>query len=231
MEVTAKVALETASHEGLVRQAYRDSKGVLTWSIGVTSKSGHKVDRYIGKPQSMEHCLAIYAWLLETCYAPAVREAFAGTLLTEAQFAAALSFHWNTGAIKSATWPKLWRSGDIPGAMKAFMAWNKPAEIVERRRKECDLFFAGKWSNDGRITEYTRVTAGMTPDWSSAKRIDVRDAIAAALAVAKPGAVMPANPPVPAAPVTDLSPPPAAPAAEAGWLARFWAGLKSAFGV
>lgn len=181
MEVTADVALETASHEGLVRQAYKDSKGILTWSIGVTNASGHTVDRYIGKPQSMEHCLAIYVWLLETRYAPAVREVFARKPLTSSQFAAALSFQYNTGAIRNASWPKLWLAGDIAGAKKAFMAWDKPAEIIPRRQKECDLFFAGKWSNDGRITEYTSVTAKMTPDWSSAKRIDVRAALAAAL--------------------------------------------------
>lgn len=227
MEVTAKVALETASHEGLVRQTYRDSKGVLTWSIGVTNASGHKVDRYIGKPQPMEHCLAVYAWLLETRYAPAVREVFASKPLTEAQFAAALSFHWNTGAIKSATWPKLWLAGDITGARKAFMSWNKPAEIVERRQKECALFFDGKWSNDGRITEYTRVTAKMTPDWGSAKRIDVRAAVAAALNAAQPVAVPP-NPPAASIPVP--VPPPAALDAGTGWLARFWAGLKISLG-
>lgn len=181
MKVTAEVALETASHEGLVRQAYRDSKGVLTWSIGVTNASGHKVDRYIGNPQPMAHCLAVFAWLLETRYAPAVREVFAKKPLTEAQFAAALSFHYNTGAIKSATWPRLWLAGDIPAAKKAFMAWNKPAEILERRQKERDLFFAGRWSNTGRITEYTRVTSEMTPDWSSARRVDVRAALAEAL--------------------------------------------------
>ncbi|BCB18072.1 hypothetical protein [Bosea sp. ANAM02] len=223
MEVTAKVALETASHEGLVRQTYRDSKNVLTWSIGVTNASGHNVDRYIGNPQPMERCLAIYAWLLETRYAPDVREVFARKPLTEAQFAAALSFHWNTGAIKSATWPKLWLAGDIAAAKKAFMSWNKPAEIVERRQKECDLFFVGKWSNDGRITEYTRVTAKMTPDWASAKRIDVRAALAVALNAAQP--VTSAQ-----APITVPPPPTAVPAAGAGWLARFWAGLKSSFG-
>lgn len=229
MEVTARVALETASHEGLVRQTYRDSKGVLTWSIGVTNASGHKVDRYIGKPQPMEHCLAIYAWLLETRYAPDVRVVFAGKPLTEAQFAAALSFHWNTGAIKSATWPKLWLAGDIAGAKKAFMSWNKPAEIVERRQKECALFFDGKWSNDGRITEYPRVTAKMTPDWASAKRIDVRAAVAAALNAAQPVTV-PTIPPAAPIPVPVPPLPPAAQSAGIGWLARFWAGLKSSFG-
>lgn len=40
MKITARVALELASHEGLVRQAYKDSVGVWTWSIGITSASG-----------------------------------------------------------------------------------------------------------------------------------------------------------------------------------------------
>ncbi|QEL26165.1 lysozyme [Bosea sp. F3-2] len=230
MKVTADVALETAAHEGLVRQTYRDSKGVLTWSIGVTNASGHNVDRYIGKPQPMEHCLAIYAWLLETRYAPAVREVFAKKPLTEAQFAAALSFHYNTGAIKSATWPKLWLAGDIAAAKTAFMAWNKPAEIVERRRKECDLFFGGKWSNNGRITEYTRVTAKMTPDGASAKRVDVRAAIAAALGAPASQAAEPAPAPPPPAPPPDRSIYLDPPAAEGGFWSRFWAGLKRSFG-
>ncbi|GLK71721.1 peptidoglycan-binding protein [Ancylobacter dichloromethanicus] len=180
------VALEVASHEGLVRQTYKDSKGIATWSIGVTSASGHDVDRYIGKPQPLEHCLAVFAWLLENKYAPAVRKAFGSRTLTQAQFTAALSFHYNTGAIARASWVKKWLAGDIAGARKAFMDWRKPAEIVPRREKERDLFFDGKWSNDGKITEYTRITARMTPDWGSARRVDARAALAAALTSAAP---------------------------------------------
>ncbi|WP_428031476.1 glycoside hydrolase family protein [Ancylobacter sp.] len=187
------VALEVASHEGLVRQTYKDSKGIPTWSIGVTSVSGHDVDRYVGKPQSLEHCLAIFAWLLENKYAPAVRKAFGGRALTQAQFAAALSFHYNTGAIARAGWVKKWLAGDTSGARKAFMDWRKPAEIIPRREKERDLFFDGKWSNDGKITEYTRLTAKMTPDWKSGRRVDARAALKAALASA-------ATPPASAAP-------------------------------
>lgn len=203
--VDADTALEILSHESIVRQTYKDSEGVWTWSAGLTKATGHDVTRYIGKPQTLEHCIAIYAWALEK-YAREVDEAFGGHLLTKAQFAAALSFHWNTGAIKTATWVKLWKAG--PGwstdgyadARKSFMAWNKPAEIIGRRTKECALFFDGKWSNNGTVTEYTRVKANGTPDWSSAKRIDVTKAFAAVFGPKLPPDVEPIDP-KPSAPV------------------------------
>lgn len=174
------VALEIASHEAIVRQAYKDSVGVWTWSVGLTSATGHNVERYIGKPQPLEHCLKIFIWALEK-YARDVNEAFAGMALTKAQFAAALSFHWNTGAIKTAAWVKKFKAGDKAGARKAFMDWRKPAAIIPRREKERDLFFDGKWSNNGTMTEYTRVKANGTPDWSSAKRINVEKQLRAAI--------------------------------------------------
>lgn len=176
MPITSQVALELASHEGIVRQAYKDSVGVWTWSIGITSASGHSVERYIGKPQTIEECLRAYVWALEK-YAADVRKAFAPKPLNEAQFAAALSFHYNTGAIGRASWVKRWLAGDVTGAMKAFMDWSKPAEIVPRRQKERDLFFSGKWSNNGTVTEYTRVKAGGQIDWNSAKKVNITAAM------------------------------------------------------
>ncbi|TKT79955.1 lysozyme, partial [Aquamicrobium sp. LC103] len=143
MRVDYDIAMEIASHEAIVRQAYKDSVGVWTWSVGLTSATGHIVDRYIGKSQSLEHCLRVYVWALDN-YADAVRKAFAGIPLTKAQFAAALSFHWNTGAIERASWVKKFKAGDIIGARKAFMDWRKPASIIGRREKERDLFFEGK---------------------------------------------------------------------------------------
>ena len=185
MKIDYDVALEIAAHEALVRQAYKDSKGIWTWSVGLTSATGHNVERYIGKPQPMRHCLAVFLWALER-YAKDVREAFKGRDLTKEQFAAALSFHWNTGAIKRASWVKKWLAGDTVGARQAFMQWNKPAEITARRLKERDLFFYGKWSNDGKITEYTRVRPNGTPDWGSGKRIDIKDDLAAIFGGAAP---------------------------------------------
>lgn len=185
MELTAKVALEVAAHEGLVRQAYKDSVGVWTWSVGITSRSGHSVERYIGKPQTLERCMEVWIWVLED-YAGAVRKEFAGHALTEAQFAAALSFHYNTGAIGRASWVKKYKAGDRAGARKAIMNWVTPPEITERRKKERDLFFDGKWSGDGKITEYKRLTSKHTPIWSSAARIDIRHVVTRLLADTPP---------------------------------------------
>lgn len=218
------VALEIASHEAIIRQAYKDSEDVWTWSVGLTSATGHNVTRYIGKPQTLEHCLAVYAWALEK-YAKEVLEAFKGHALTKEQFTGALSFHWNTGAIKRASWVKLWKAGSIAAARKAFMDWNKPASIIERREKERDLFFSGKWSNDGTMTEYTRLTSKSTPDWSSAKRINVRKELAAAVAPAfnsiQPEPVpSPVPAPAPVPPPPDIEPVPvpvSQPAASGGF--------------
>jgi GH24 family phage-related lysozyme (muramidase) len=179
-KITYQVALEVASHEAIVRQAYRDSVNVWTWSVGLTSATSHDVTRYIGKPQTMEHCLRIYVWALDR-YAEAVRKAFAGTTLTEAQFAAALSFHWNTGSIGKASWVAAFKRGDMAAAEKAFLSWNKPPEIKGRRQAEADLLFRGKWSNNGTINEYTRVNANGTPVWSSAKRVNIEADLRAAL--------------------------------------------------
>ncbi|MFD2235924.1 lysozyme [Aureimonas populi] len=206
--ITYRTALEIASHEAIVRQAYKDSVGVWTWSVGLTNATGHNVERYIGKPQTMEHCLRIYVWALEEKYAPAVRKAFAGHTLTEAQFAAALSFHWNTGAISRASWVRLWKEGKIAEAKKAFMDWSRPAEIVPRRQKERDLFFDGKWSNNGTITEYTRVAASGTPVWSSAMRVNIEADLRVALGQ---GGAEPA--PTPAEPTPEPPAPARTPAA------------------
>lgn len=185
MKITTEMALEVASHEAIIRQAYKDSVGVWTWSVGLTSASGHSVERYIGKPQSLDHCLSVFVWALER-YADDVLEAFEGHVLTAAQFTAALSFHWNTGAIKKASWVRRWKAGDIKGARAAFMWYRKPASIIERRKRERDLFFSGKWHNKGTMTEFTRLTSRSTPNWNSGVTIDVSDALEALLSPPAP---------------------------------------------
>ncbi len=181
MRITPRIALEIAAHEGLVRQTYLDSVGVPTWSVGLTRATGHDVRRYWGKPQPLERCLGVYVWALDN-YADAVRAEFAGHDLTEAQFGGALSFHWNTGAIRSATWPDLWKAGKTASARRSFLSWRKPPEIIERRKKDAALFFDGKWSSTGFVPEYTRLTRRKTPDWNSRVLTDVSEALASLVA-------------------------------------------------
>lgn len=177
-KITIKTAREIISHEAIVREAYKDSVGVWTWSVGITSRSGHKVyPRYKDNPQSIKRCLEIYLWLLRKNYAPAVRLAFNGFALTEEQFAAALSFHYNTGGIGRATWARQWREGEIDAARTSFMNWKSPPEIIPRRKKERDLFFDGRWSNDGKASVYPVKKPSYKPDFRNGKRMSVNAAL------------------------------------------------------
>lgn len=111
-------------------------------------------------------------WALKR-YATGVQKAFRGVPITKAQFAAALSFHWNTGSILTATWVRQFIKGDVKAARSSIMNWKKPPEIEARRKRERDLFFDGRWSGDGTITQFTRLTSKNTPDWKSGKKINV----------------------------------------------------------
>jgi len=187
--LSERMLLEIAEHEGLVLEAYLDSVGVLTWGFGVTDKSGHKVGRYsvwqgIGKRSTVQRAIEVYEWLLRTKYLPEVRHAFEGRELTEAQLTAALSFHWNTGAIGEADWVQSFLKGHREQAWIEFLYWSKPREIIDRRKAERDLFFDGRWSGDGVVTFYERVRPNGTIDWRSARLIDIRDEVRAALAKA-----------------------------------------------
>lgn len=181
--LSERTLLEIAEHEGLVLSAYRDSVGVLTWGFGVTNASGHTVDRYVNAPSTIERAVEVFEWLLRTRYLPQVQAAFRGRELTEAQLTAALSFHWNTGAIMQADWVQSFVLGRRDRAWLEFMHWSRPREIIARRKAERDLFFNGRWSGDGVVTIYDRVNPKQprNPVWSSARLIDIKDEVRAAL--------------------------------------------------
>lgn len=174
--LTLRGAQEIAEHEAIVPELYRDSVGIWTWGIGVTNASGHLVyPRYKDNPQPIERCIELFIWLLETKYIPDVLKAFEGCPLTEAQFTAALSFHYNTGAIGRAQWVKDWKAGRKDAARSAFMNWTKPPEITARRQKECDLFFDGKWSQDGKALVYSVRKPSYKP--TKPKSVDISAAL------------------------------------------------------
>lgn len=186
--LTAATLLEIIEHEAIVCEAYKDSVGVWTWGVGVTSASGHTVyPRYRKKPATIERCLEVFEWLLRTHYLPEVLSAFEGAALQEHQLAAALSFHWNTGAIGEANWPKSWLAGELERARQEFMNWSKPREIIGRRKAERALFFDGVWSSDGFVTIYDRVSDGphAQPIWRSARQADIRSLLDQVMAMTK----------------------------------------------
>jgi len=145
-KLTPRIVAAVAHEEGLVLEAYKDSVGVWTWSLGVTNASGHQVHpRYLNKPTTVERALEVSIWLLENRYLPTVQKAFDGHRLKEHEIAGALSFHWNTGAIGRASWVKAWTAGRIEDARKGYLDWNKPAAIIPRRKRDAALFFDGVW--------------------------------------------------------------------------------------
>lgn len=189
-EITPRIALELIAHEGIVTEAYKDSVGVWTWSVGVTDASGHAVfPRYKDKPQPLEHCIGVYLWLLREKYLPPVLSAFGRHEPTEAELAAALSFHWNTGAIGRANWIRRFVEGDIAGARKAMLEWARPAPLLTRRRKEQALFFDGTWSEDGTAIVYGVAKPSYQP--VRGKRIAIRETVENLFA--KASVVLPAS--------------------------------------
>lgn len=199
--LTPRIVGEILQHEGLAREAYRDSVGVWTWSVGITDASGHKVARYRDNPQSIERCLEVFVWLLTTRYLPAVLAAFGPFEPEEHQLAGALSFHYNTGAIARASWLKRFLEGDSEAASKAILDWRRPPEILPRRRRERDLFFDAKWSGDGKVAVYEVSKPGYRP--VRPKRVEVAPMLAESLTPpASNRREISVDPPQPSAPDT-----------------------------
>jgi len=169
-QITQRILNEIVGHEGVVLETYKDSVGFKTWGVGIAETSGFNVEQYIGNPQSIKTIMSVFREYLETKYLPDVLGTFETIDLSEAQLGAALSFHWSTGGIRKAQWAKDFKAGKMTEARKNFMNWKKPPEIIPRREKERDLFFHGKWSNDGFATEWA-VKGNMQIDWTSGRRI------------------------------------------------------------
>ena len=182
--ITPRIACELVGAEGIVPEWYLDSATprVGTWGIGVTNASGHLVDRYKDKPASIERVLQIFIWLLRTSYGPQVLAAFKGRALTEAQFAAALSFHYNTGAIAGTAWVSLYLAGKVAEARKFLEThYLNDGDLKQRRMDEAALFFDGKWKHlDGLVNVYTVRKPSYLP--GKATRVDIRADVARALA-------------------------------------------------
>jgi lysozyme len=174
-DLTARIAAELVGHEAIVPEAYKDSVGVWTWGVGVTDASGHKVARYKDKPSTIAHCLEIYVWLVRERYLPVVLGVFAGHDLSEAELGAALSFHYNTGAIARASWPRLFVQGKADQARASMLEWAFPASIIGRRRKEAALFFDGTWSGDGGALVYDVAKPAYKP--TNAHRVPIMAAL------------------------------------------------------
>lgn len=136
-----------ALHEGIVPAPYKDSVGVWTYGIGHTLGAGYpdpaKMQR--GMPSNLDAALRDVLDLFRRDlpkYEAGVNRAVK-VPITQAQFDALVSFHYNTGAIGRASFVKRLNAGDEVGAAAGMMAWSKPASIIDRRKAEQKLFAKG----------------------------------------------------------------------------------------
>lgn len=126
------------AREGRRLQAYRDSAGIWTIGIGITSASGLIAVRP-GLTITAAECDAL-AHRAFALYAGHVDAALAGTRVTQHGYDALVSVCFNIGpaAFGGSTFLKRLRTGDVDGAQAALLWWNRPAAILGRRQAEAD---------------------------------------------------------------------------------------------
>ncbi|BAQ18287.1 glycoside hydrolase family protein [Methyloceanibacter caenitepidi] len=172
MKVSKRGLAEIASHEGIVQMPYKDSVGVWTWGIGHTRYAGDpdpaKMTKGVARP--MGEVMAQFVKDIAK-YERGVDNRIGGANVKQHEYDAAVSFHYNTGAIARASWVSYWVGRKLDTARARILYWNKPPEIIGRRRKEADLFRHGKYG-DGYATVYPAYASGRV-NWSKGRRVNV----------------------------------------------------------
>jgi lysozyme len=135
-------------HEGVVLRAYRDVAGVWTIGAGLTAASGVVTPRP-GMVITKEEASRLLALALTRNYAPAIRNAMPGA--RQHEFDGALSFHFNTGAIRRASWVEAWRARDRKGVADGLAKWVRGGGRVlpglqRRRAEEAALIIDGVYA-------------------------------------------------------------------------------------
>lgn len=190
MKMSLDGLAELAGHEGVVLMPYLDSVGVWTYGIGHTAAAGPPDPE--GMPRGVERPVADALELFKQDvgrYEAAVERAVS-VPLSQSEFDALVSFHYNTGAIARATLVKRLNRGDRAGAAAGFMNWLRPPEITERRRAEAELFRTGGYGN-GLATAWLANQNGAVR-WGTGKLVNARALLAAT------------GDPTPVPPATDL---------------------------
>lgn len=165
-----KGQLELIGAEAVALNPYLDSVGVPTIGVGHTAAAGEPYPAIGGEGITLREALTLFLKDLRN-YEAEVRDAFTVPLEPH-QFDAAVSFHFNTGAIGRAKWVKHVNAGDLVRARKAFMHWRTPTTIIPRRQKERDLFFDGTYHGNQHASIYTASKTGMVL-WSEGRKVDI----------------------------------------------------------
>ena len=124
-----------ALREGIRLRCYRDTRNIPTIGVGHTSAAGPPTV-FDGQVITMAECDAILARDLGTVEA-AVNEAI-HVPISQNAFDACVSLAFNIGApgFRGSTVVRDINANDMDGAADAFLMWDKPPELVGRRKGE-----------------------------------------------------------------------------------------------
>lgn len=131
------------NNEGVVLKPYLDTKGIPTIGVGNTFyEDGSKV-KMTDPPITEKRAMELFRWILKQ-YELAV---YSNTRddINQNQFDAIVSFTYNVGvtAFKNSTLLKrINANASQQSITNAFMMWNKPKEIIGRRKREVELYFS-----------------------------------------------------------------------------------------
>lgn len=154
MQTSAKGVTALEQEEGVVLRAYRDVVGVWTIGAGLTAASG-VVTPKAGMVISREEATDLLRKALRERYEPSVEMAMTRTDKApverplQHEFDAGVSFHWNCGTIRKASWVKLWKAKASHQAIRAsLMQWNKGGGkvlpgLTARRGREAAMLLEG----------------------------------------------------------------------------------------
>jgi len=131
------------NNEGVVLKPYLDTKGIPTIGVGNTFyEDGSKV-KMTDPPITEKRAMELFRWVLKQ-YELAV---YSNTRddINQNQFDSLVSFTYNVGvtAFKNSTLLKrINANASQQSITNAFMMWNKPKEIIGRRKREVELYFS-----------------------------------------------------------------------------------------
>jgi len=157
-----------------------DSVKVLTYGIGHTAAAGEPYPRNMtpGMPKDLDaellRVFEVFRKDLEK-YEADVNRAIK-VEVSQHEFDAAVSFHFNTGGIHRASWVKALNNGDRSKAGMFIMNWKKPKTIIPRRKAEQNLFRNGIYPEGG--IPVWRVTTDRRRVWTADRMLASHEALA-----------------------------------------------------
>lgn len=140
MKLSEKGKMILIDREGRRKKAYKDSKGI--WTIGVGHTGPHVCEGLAWTDQQIEDAFAD-----DVEWAEDAVNGYVNVPLEQHQFDALVSWVFNIGetGFRRSTGLKLLNEKLYDLVPAAIEMWNKPPEIISRRRAEAEQFKSGKY--------------------------------------------------------------------------------------